>query len=162
MNTLSPRDAAEAAWDVYQLRVQNLDAVQATGSLLGPQGAFAIGSKVTATSGALFRSASGYGYIAEGTGRFKGEMLCVTRGTQTLADWGSNLNTGLQSGPTGRFVHAGFNTIRKSYESQIDAYLRGRNPSHIHCVGHSLGGALAMLNADYFLAKKIAPVTCVA
>lgn len=159
MNTLTPHEAAEAAWEVYQIRKRSVGSVQATGALLGPGGAFAGGDRLTGTSGALFRFSSGFGYIATGTGRFQGELLCATRGTQTFLDWLSNFNVGVQGGPGGHLVHAGFNTIRKSFAHEIQEFLRGRNPTHIHCVGHSLGGALAMLNADSFTASKIAPVT---
>jgi triacylglycerol lipase len=159
VNTLTPHEAAEAAFEVYQIRKRSVASVQATGSLLGPDGAFAGGDKLTGTAGALFRFSSGFGYMAAGQGRFQGELLCATRGTAGFVDWLSNLNVGVVSGPSGRMVHAGFNTIRKSFAHEIEQFLRGRNPSHIHCVGHSLGGALAMLNADYFSASKIAPVT---
>ena len=38
-------------------------------------------------------------------------------------------------------------------------FLRGRNPTHIHCVGHSLGGALATLCADYCVANRVSLVS---
>jgi hypothetical protein len=64
-------------------------------------------------------------------------------------DWLTNFNIGMQPGPGGQLVHAGFNETWKSYKADIQAFMRGRNSSCIHCVGHSLGGALAALNADY-------------
>jgi hypothetical protein len=52
-------------------------------------------------------------------------------------------------------VHIGFQRVWESFAEEIRAFLRGKNPTHVHCVGHSLGGGLSMLNADYFTANKI-------
>src|SRR5699024_9322989 len=91
---------------------------------------------------------SGFGYIAAGKGAHAGEVLVATRGTATRYDWLSNLNVAMQAGPGGTLVHAGFNEVWKSFAADVSAFLRGRNPSVVHCVGHSLGGALATLTAD--------------
>ena len=75
-----------------------------------------------------------------------------------MVDWLTDGNIGIQRGPGGMPVHAGFNETWKSYAPVVRAFLRGRNPTRIHCVGHSLGGALAMLNADFITAERIAEV----
>ena len=126
---------------------------------LNIEGLFGNKSRFTGTSGALmFKPLTGFGYVAVGVGPFAGDMLIATRGTDTLADWVTDANIGVQFGPGGNFVHAGFNETWKSFAPAIREFLRGRNPTRIHCVGHSLGGALAMLNADFITANRIAEV----
>jgi hypothetical protein len=96
-----------------------------------------------------WKKLSGFGYIAEGKGKFQGDALFVTRGTTTMSDWLSNFNIGMQIGPGGHLVHAGFHEVWKSFSTDIKSFMQGRNLTCVHCVGHSLGGALAALNADY-------------
>lgn len=157
MNTLTPQQAARIANGVYRVQSKSIAEMQRIGERLGCEDQFdGAGSiRFLGDSGALAKSTTGFGYITQGIGPYKGDLLCVTRGTTTMYDWASNLNIGVQNGPGGHLVHAGFNEIWKSTSSSITAYLTGKNPSHIHCVGHSLGGALAMLNADYFTARGI-------
>jgi triacylglycerol lipase len=163
MKTLSPAQAADIAAGVYELRVNTVADNAARGALLGCEGMFAVheNSRFTGKSGGLFwKPLTGFGYIAAGIGDFAGEAICVTRGTHmpSKADWASNLNAGLQMSPSGHFVHAGFNEVWKSFAGALDAFLREQKikPTHIHCVGHSLGGALAALNADFFTGRGVA------
>jgi pimeloyl-ACP methyl ester carboxylesterase len=75
-----------------------------------------------------------------------------------LADWVTDAAIAVQRGPGGLPVHAGFNETWKSFAPALREFLRGRNPSRVHCVGHSLGGALAMLNADFLTSNGVADV----
>ena len=162
MNALSPSQAASIARGVYFLLDQTVSEAAARADLLGCEGMFSVEdrSRFTGRSGCLsvLKRLSGFGYIAEGIGKYQGEVLVVTRGTKTAFDWLSNGNVGLALGPGGHYVHAGFHEIWKSFSTDVAAFLRGRNPSVIHCVGHSLGGALALLNADYFTSLRVAEV----
>lgn len=154
MSTLTPREAALIANGVYDLREQDIASVR-TG--IGCEGLFSVqgSSRFVGTSGVIFRSDTGFGYLAEGEGRFRGELLVAMRGTATLADGLTDANIGVKPGPSGSLVHAGFADTWNSFSGAIAAYLRGRNPSRVHCVGHSLGGALAMLAGDYFSARDL-------
>lgn len=160
MSTLSPSQAAAIASGVYSLR----DAPSAAARLslddpLNIEGLFGNQSRFTGTSGALmFKPLTGFGYVAAGVGPFAGDLLIATRGTDILADWITDANIGVQFGPGGNLVHAGFHETWKSFAGAIREFLRGRNPTRIHCVGHSLGGALAKLNADFISANRIADV----
>jgi hypothetical protein len=101
------------------------------------------------TSGTGFMSKeSGFSLVLQGKGAHKDEVAVVTRGTATGADWLSNINASLDRGPSGYIVHAGFNKVYKSIEKQINEALKGKNPSRIHCIGHSLGGAVSNLVAS--------------
>jgi hypothetical protein len=164
MSTLNPGQAAAIATGVYALRERNIESALDVGgkNALGTEGLFAAGadsSRFSGKSGMLmFKPLSGFGFIAAGTGQFAGDLLIATRGTDVAADWMTDANFGIQRGPSGEFVHAGFNETWKSFAPQIQEFLRGRNPTRIHCVGHSLGGALAFLNADFIAANRIADV----
>jgi triacylglycerol lipase len=154
MSTLMPHQAALIAGGVYSLRERTVSQSADRGVKLGCEDMFAVdgSSRFTGRSGGLIsvKQLSGFGYIAAGTGSYQNEVLVATRGTETMYDWLSNFNIGMQLGPGGQLVHAGFHEVWKSFSVDVANFLRGRNPTVIHCVGHSLGGALATLNADYF------------
>lgn len=152
MPTLNPMQAAAIARGVYRLRVNTVEALRARGEPVGCENMFHLGdeSMFAGRSGVLaWKKLTRFGYVADGVGPYQGDVLVATRGTDILADWATDANIGVQRGPSGHLVHAGFNDTWKSYADDLRAFLRGRNPSTIHCVGHSLGGALATLNADY-------------
>lgn len=94
-------------------------------------------------------ASTGFGFLAKQQSPDASEYVLVTRGTDIVPDWLSNLNVSVAMGPSSKLVHAGFNDTFNSYRTQLDGLLRqvGPPPAVIHCVGHSLGGALANLNA---------------
>ena len=159
MSILTPSQAAAIARGVYSLRDEVSPARSKEIDPLNIEGLFGHSERFTGTSGALmFKPLTGFGFVAAGVGQFAGDLLIATRGTDTTADWLTDGNVGVQFGPGGRLVHAGFNETWKSYAPALREFLRGRNPTRIHCVGHSLGGALAFLNADFVTANRIAGV----
>ena len=161
MSLLTPGEAAAIADGVYLLIDHSVAELHERQEPIGCEGLFTVGDsgKFTGKSGGLmFKKISGFGYVAAGEGRYAGDLLIATRGTKINIDWLSNLNIGMQLGPGGRPVHAGFNEVWKSAAPEIRAMLHGRNPTRIHCVGHSLGGALAALNADFLSAGAVADV----
>lgn len=153
MKTLSPQQAAAIAKHVYSVRQESdLQTASELSSGLGISGSFSLGgsSRFEGTSGPMvFKKSSGFGYVAQGIGAHQGEALVAMRGTVTARDWGTDLNIGVQNGPTGHLVHAGFNDTFKSCVRELDDFFREFSPSHVHCVGHSLGGALATLAAAH-------------
>lgn len=165
MSVLTPREAAVIADGVYRLQKRTVSEVHENGLKIGCEELFAVddNSVLKGASGApRFKVISGFGYVAAGKGKFAGDILVATRGTmggKLGPDWMSNYNIGMQLGPGGFPVHAGFHEVWKSFQQAIRDFLRNRNPRHIHCVGHSLGGALATFNADFFTASKIAEVS---
>ncbi len=160
MPVLTPSAAAAIASGAYALQDITIADAMSRGIRLGCEGMFTIGdkSKFSGKSGVVYRPLTGFGYIAAGEGQFAGDILIATRGTAILPDFLTDFNCGVQRGPGGNFVHAGFNETWKSVAPEIREFLKGRNPTRIHCVGHSLGGAVAALNADFLTAGKVAEV----
>ncbi|MGI2177251.1 lipase family protein [Shewanella sp. AC34-MNA-CIBAN-0136] len=151
MNQLSPKLASELAANVYSL----IDAEDA--DIFGNtyiEKYFAINSKgIGKTGGFIFNRQSGFAVMGLGKGQYLGDAIIAIRGTQLIADWGTNAQLGLSVGDGNQIVHAGFNNAFASLRQQIATFLdkwRISNPGKaIHFVGHSLGGALASLAADW-------------
>jgi len=161
MNELSPSAAAAIARGAYRLRDDSVSTVRERGQDLGCEEHFNVddeGRFEGRSGGLAWKSITGFGYVASGKGAWQGDLLVATRGTAMKLDWLSNFNIGLQMGPGGMPVHAGFNEVWKSFAPELRNFLRNRNPTRIHCVGHSLGGALAALNADLLSAGHVADV----
>ncbi|WP_341238086.1 lipase [uncultured Limnobacter sp.] len=106
---------------------------------------------ITASSGLITPVSSGFGFMAQLNGGRSREIVIATRGTATWADAGTDTNAIPTPGPTGHAIHKGFNTTFKSYVQQLNEFIKQQNlgfkPTAVHCMGHSLGGALANLNA---------------
>ena len=152
MKSLEPLIAAKLADGVYGIREDNNVARGIAGrGVSGLNEFFDIGSAVIAqgVSGmGPVSKASGFALVLQGKGSRQGEIAVVARGTATGYDWLSNLNVTTDRGPSGYKVHAGFKKVFSSVDSAINDALKGKNPSRIHCVGHSLGGAVANLAAS--------------
>jgi hypothetical protein len=156
MPTLTPRDTLEFAEAVYGIREMS-DVERGFQRRLDGHGLSAnwdLGSarSMEGVSGPISRSRSGFAAVVRGTGGRSTETVVVTRGTQTGADWGSNLRATYDTGPGGLVVHKGFHDIFKSIRAAVFSNLGSipsTNRQTIHCVGHSLGGALANFMANY-------------
>lgn len=114
-------------------------------------------SQMTANiGGRFFRSAKdGFGLCALGTNANKGDAFVIFRGTTEAhnnADVISDARIGTQMSKTGTLVHIGFNEIFKSMLDDIRDFIKDNKKEItgvIHCIGHSLGGAVATLAADW-------------
>lgn len=149
---LTAETAARLSDAVYAIESnQNTNVEQAFRQLSGTAGLMdefevsGSSARFSGQSGAIFKSTSGFGTLLKK--RSGGEYALVIRGTSSMDDWLSNANIALDRGPTGVPVHAGFNRIFKSMRDQVSTALQGLNPTTVHVVGHSLGGALANLFA---------------
>ena len=167
-HALSPSQAAAIADGVYALKERTVAEhrernapMSSEDPLLDDASGFSglTSRRFEARSGSVFwHELSGFGYIAEGAGARAGELLIATRGTATAADALTDANFGFVIGPAGKLVHSGFMTCWKSYSRVLETALRGKSPRRIHCVGHSLGGALAMFNAEHLAQRRVAEV----
>ncbi|MCU8491613.1 lipase family protein [Vibrio vulnificus] len=96
------------------------------------------------------RTSEAFAVIGIGKGVYQDELVVSIRGTQNANDWITNFNIGYKGAPNGSIAHAGFINSFNSIKNQLKQHLsKNRTPKKIHCVGHSLGGALASLCADW-------------
>ena len=107
----------------------------------------------------LLNATDGFGLCALGGDRYAGDAFFIFRGTTTAnnkADFLSDARIGTQMSKTGTAVHIGFNEIFKSMLPDIRRFIdsnRTKITGTVHCVGHSLGGAVATLAADWISSK---------
>lgn len=151
---LEPRVAAEMADDVYL--VQNQGLVSAFLTRPEFKSNPSVHKQLTAEVGhPFFRAAKdAFGLCAIGEGSYKKHMFIIFRGSTTAnnkADWVSNFRVGVTPARTGLPVHKGFRKILDSMLPDIQQYLiqNANKVDVIHCIGHSLGGAVATLMADW-------------
>lgn len=155
MHTLKPVDSAKAAEIAYKAKKAPSQVDKEIKLVPGLNTNFDFGnvSNFDSRSGAFFKAKSCFGFVVKGNGgRYGNDYLVSIRGTASLADALTDGNIGLQVSNTGKIVHAGFN---RTFQ-EIQTHLAERIPpgSHVHFCGHSLGGALATLGADWAVQKK--------
>lgn len=96
-----------------------------------------------------------FGLIAMGGAGtlYENDMFLIFRGTnpEKQADIITDARIGLQPSKTGAPVHIGFNQAFKSMLPKIRDLVNeyGSQVHMFHCIGHSLGGAVATLAADW-------------
>ncbi len=153
MSSLSPIYAAELAADIYNIKsdltIDDFLDVHAENFEVNQD------NKIKGTTGALgiLKSTHNMGIAAYGKeNTYRGQAFVVIKGTASLFDGLTDLNAGLKRFETGGLVHQGFYYTFQSFLPQLRdfaAELAARNIHLVHCVGHSLGGALATLVADW-------------
>ncbi len=102
---------------------------------------------------------SNFVLTAEGksNGKHNGSLVLAFRGTNFgfAADILTDLHAALKGSPNGSLAHAGFVNVFNSIKTQLANYLSNSvgKTKIIHCVGHSLGGAVASICADWIKAN---------
>ena len=156
MSELNPFLSASLADDVYALtRLDTLnDAFDFLNVLHGENFTFSKDNLLKGKTGGpgFIKCRTAFGFMLIGKGQYAGHAVILFRGTQYLADWLSNFNFDLSRSSYAHPVHDGFNRAFKSMLPQLKefmSYLLKLNIVEIHCIGHSLGGALATLAAEW-------------
>ena len=155
MNELTPLQSASLAEDIYALTrfLKFDDAIGFLNAKYGSSFTVATNSIVKGKTGGpgIIKSRTAFGVVLQGQGKFKGQAFIVFRGTKYLADWLTNLNMSVSPSNFGQPVHDGFNKAFKSMEPKLRGFVDSLAPGTVtvHCIGHSLGGALATICAEW-------------
>jgi len=155
-HVLTPKEALGAAAGVYGLN-QGYDLENSfIGREIYDLFDFAkSGTSFTSTSGIFeFKQSAGFAAMAMGKDKYKNHAILVCRGTDGFKDWLSDFNIGAQISLSGNVVHAGFNRIYNQFRDDMLRFVDRNGATTIHCVGHSLGGALANMTADTLLGMR--------
>lgn len=155
-NLLTPRVAATFANAIYDVNSGDERALKAfLGNAIFSANKPTEKKTLTASvGGRVFRAAEdGFGLAAMGAGQFEGDLFLIFRGTTTQnnkADFITDARIGITRSKTGYPVHIGFNHTFNSMLPEIREFVAAnRVTGRVHCVGHSLGGAVATLAADW-------------
>lgn len=158
MSSLQPLDAAKLAKSIYD--VQNTFLVdeflnlpyfkKAKSNQPSPHKHLKaeVGGRV------ILNHEDGFGICAEGGENNKNEIFLIFRGTTMAnkkADVLTDARIGLTRSTTGLPVHCGFQHCFSSMLPAIRSFFTAyKGPiKTVHCIGHSLGGAVAGLAADW-------------
>ena len=151
---LSPTQAASLSSDVYLLSTLSKEAaVSILNNNYAGTIAFLDDNVLTGHTGGpgALKVRTAFGFCLKGQGAYERNAFVIFRGTQYLADWLTNLNVSLARSTSGQLIHDGFHTAFQSMLPQIEnAMASFAEGSTVHCIGHSLGGALATLAAEWF------------
>lgn len=168
MKPISPRLASELAELVYEIREPSASGVYDVPISREMLQKFDIDlgkNRVTGETGGFlgfFEKTSGFALVGHGKREYAGHHIVAVRGTKTGHDWLTNGDVGYSSSVSGSLVHSGFNEAFESMKPGLSRLLTSKlNVGHvegIHCVGHSLGGALASLTADWIKQHYRTPV----
>lgn len=157
MRELNPIPSAQMAKDVYALTEFNT-LEKAYAYLYSKYGnSFEVdidNDLLKGKTGALgpLKCRTAFGFTLIGKGPLSGNAFVVFRGTHYLADWLTDGNVAISSSTTGKSIHDGFNKTFRSMELQLMRFMdkvSDHNIRAIHCVGHSLGGALATICGEW-------------
>lgn len=157
MSAISPKIASRLALLAYDVEdtPNNLDVPRDVKKHFK----FNLSNVQQASSGGFFwRETTGFLLIGQGhSQQHKGDHVIAIRGTNTLADAVTDITAHSKSNESGSLVHTGFQTTFESFRDGLAKYLEKpevlNSKGIIHCIGHSLGGALATLVANWVKTK---------
>src|SRR5690606_15778999 len=151
---LSPRDASTLAFDVYAVNGgSTVDLKQFLKNRLFTQDKRQTLLKAEVGGRVIRATKDSFGVCALGAGTYQGDLFLIFRGTteeNNKADFVTDARIGIALSKTGSPVHTGFNHAFNSMLPQIRSFLAEfKVTGCVHCIGHSLGGAVASLAADW-------------
>ena len=155
MSVVQPYMAASLARDVYEIQDGNERAIKRLFGLhpeLAPNPA---ASKILKADVGfrMINTRDNFCLCARGANEFKNDIFLIFRGT-TKSNYGADWFTDARMGATrmdGELVHIGFEHAFMSVRDDLQRFIdqHAKQLVHIHCIGHSLGGAVATLAASW-------------
>ncbi|GAA77610.1 lipase family protein [Pseudoalteromonas sp. BSi20495] len=163
MSTLSPVICAELAtisYDIHKPTKRGRYLLETSATLKSLFSFDLSNGPIKGISGGAMAHATGHqtGFVLVGKGTspagrmnpFKNDLVLAIRGTASIYDASTDCRANISVCDGGHSVHAGFNTLFETLKLQLAPLLRELKPNAtVHCVGHSLGGAVASLVADW-------------
>ncbi len=153
MTIITPAVAAKLANDVYDVQDNFVLKAFLANKIFTPNPQSKIVLKA-AVGSRLLNTQDSFAVCARGGKGYENDLFLIFRGT-TLSNYGadimSDFRLGVERSVTGLPVHLGFNHAFTSLLTQLRAFIAGNlyGVNRIHCIGHSLGGAVATLAADW-------------
>lgn len=163
MRDLTPRIAVDLAAAAYEIKNKDKRGEYDTPILntLSKDFDFNLSSNVVqGISGSfmehIFKHKTGFAVIGTGKkgGNYLGHTVIAIRGTNSKRDAVTDVHCGLSTSANNLPAHAGFNKTFNSIKPALNTYFTKNNTGPVHCVGHSLGGALAHLTANWLSEKQ--------
>ncbi len=107
----------------------------------------------------IINANDGFGICARGGVGYEKDLFIMFRGTTSKnygADIISDMRIGVETSRTGLPVHVGFNHAFNSMLPAIEEFVKSNADAtgSVHVIGHSLGGAVAALAADWLSARR--------
>lgn len=161
MATLSPKLAVQLASAAYDIKAPGSSGIYYFGKSspdIGRSFQFDLANgPIQGISGSilarLLNRSTGFAAVGKGKGQYEGDHVIAIRGTASLSDGITDAHIGLTGGDNNSLIHAGFNktfqSMKPALESTLTPMLARSATGTVHCVGHSLGGALAHITADW-------------
>lgn len=153
---ISPEVSAQLAKEVYAVQREFDLKVFLLNPIFSRSDNNAKSFKAT-VGGQLINTQDGFCVAARGGAGFEKDLFLMFRGSTFAnfgADWLSNARCGVEPS-AGGLVHVGFSHIFNSMREEIGWFISQQLADRlhpiqtIHCIGHSLGGAVATLAANW-------------
>ncbi|WP_159817926.1 lipase family protein [Colwellia sp. 20A7] len=162
MRDLTPTLAVTLADAAYDIKNKTGDSYRSAALItLSNDFEFNLSNNVVqGVSGSFMEHLLGHktGFAIIGTGKqggnYKGHTVIALRGTASKRDAITDAHCGLSTSTNNLPAHAGFNKTFNSIKPKLEAYFNKNTTGPVHCVGHSLGGALAHLTANWLHNKQ--------
>jgi triacylglycerol lipase len=155
---IEPRDAADLAIGVYAAQSEKTVAAFLKNPIFSQK--LGDAQRLKAKVGfRIINANDGFGICARGGVGYENDLFVIFRGT-TIKNYGADIisdaRIGVETSTTGLPVHIGFNHAFCSMMPAIDEFLKSHADAlgTVHCIGHSLGGAVAAIAAEWVSARR--------